>query len=159
MISFALNNIIFVCTLVLLAVVFVQFHKCKRARVDAQSYRTLNKVLMSNQKSLQLKLLELHRAIENDAGGVKRRIVENLQLTSTLQKQEPELLINHPELIQSLEANQLFFEALYDVAWVDSDNWNCDQIFKVRNSSDRRVFFNIRKQIVQAQKLAGAATH
>ena len=103
--------------------------------------------------------MDLHNAVEKEAGGVKCRIVENLHLAHAVQRQAPELLASFPALVQVLEANQLFFEALYDVAFVDCENWNCDKIFQVRNSVDRRIFTKIRMQNRQAKTLAGAAAH
>ncbi len=121
-VTFDLNNIFFGCTLVLMVALYVQMQKTKHAKEIVQSYRTLNKELVSNEGAFRQHVLDLHHAVENEAGGIKRRIDENLHLSHDVQHEAPELLVSLPALVQVLEANQQFFECLNELATVEREH-------------------------------------
>ncbi|KGH23570.1 hypothetical protein [Comamonas thiooxydans] len=144
--SYGIDNIYFISSVVLGVVIFAQHLKIKRDKAMVMSYRAMNRELLASESQFRQQLLDIHYAVENQGGGVENRMLENLHIANTVQRQAPDLLANRPTLASALESNQRFFEAIYDATKLDRPVWTTDQVVHLRNSAARGIFATLRTQ-------------
>ena len=146
MLSYSIDNIYFISTVVLAVVVFAQYLKIKRDKAMVTSYRAINRELLASEGQFRQQLLDIHYAVETQGGGVETRMLENLHIANTVRRQAPDLLANRPTLASALESNHRFFEAIYDATKNDRPVWTTDQVVHLRNSVARGIFATLRTQ-------------
>ena len=80
-------------------------------------------------------------------GGLKKRITDNLNIANAIHKWAPDTYKNEKALIYELDANQRFFENLYDASATLEQDWLSEDILSMKNGMARLVFSRVYRQI------------
>ena len=134
------------CTAIVSAIAFIQNLKIISLSKEIERGNFQLKEIMKAEHDSRHRLYEINKVLLSK-GGLKKRITDNLNIANAIHKWAPDTYKNEKALIYELDANQRFFENLYDASATLEQDWLSEDILSMKNGMARLVFSRVYRQI------------